>query len=173
MRSKVLAAALFALGSALLAHADTVYTYTGQPFQFVSGPFTTADRITGYVSFSSPLEPNLPLLTPVSPTSFSFIDGVQSYSSADNPFFHLFEFATDAQGTITGWFEGVGTGVSDIETSSNFADISVLDATTLGYVATNTVDGTWTVSTTPEPSTFALFGTGLLGVAATLRMRFA
>ncbi|HEY4757889.1 MAG TPA: hypothetical protein VIH43_04970, partial [Chthoniobacterales bacterium] len=55
------------------------YTYTGTPFTTVNGPYTTSDKVTGFVELMSALGPNLgPGLTSVTPLAFSFFDGVQT-----------------------------------------------------------------------------------------------
>jgi hypothetical protein len=41
------------------ANAEAVYDYTGLPFTTVTGAYTTADRVTGSITVSSPLAANL------------------------------------------------------------------------------------------------------------------
>ena len=36
----------------------TTYQYTGNPFTFVSGPYTTSDFVTAMVTLARPLPPN-------------------------------------------------------------------------------------------------------------------
>ncbi len=72
---------LIALGIARLstasAKADTIYTYTGNDFTTAVAPYTTNDKITGTLTFSSPLDDNL-INETEDPESFSFSDGVQT-----------------------------------------------------------------------------------------------
>ena len=57
----------------------TTYQYTGNPFTFVTGPYTTSDFVTGMVTLAGPLPPNMP--SPVTPTAFTFSDGVQTITN--------------------------------------------------------------------------------------------
>ena len=58
----------------------TTYRYTGNPFTFVSGPYTTSDFVTAMVTLAGPLGANMPL-TDVTPTAFTFSDGVQTITN--------------------------------------------------------------------------------------------
>ena len=59
-----------------------IYTYTGNDFTNVTGPFTTSNYVTGSVTLSAALGDNLgPVM--VTPNAFSFSDGVDTISSTN------------------------------------------------------------------------------------------
>ena len=169
MRIRFLLAAFFLT---LPLMADTVYTYTGNDFTFVSGPFTTSDSITGWFSVASPLGDSLsdPAVTL---TGFSFSDGVNTDTSAqaqtDVPFIQV---TTGATGDITHWDVAFDFDSDlQIQTSNVFGDYSQTNFGSTNVADNSGVPGTWAVSTTasgpsaPEPGTLVLFGTGLAALA--------
>jgi hypothetical protein len=84
--------------------APTRYQYTGNPFTFASGPYTTSDFVTAMITLAGPLGANMPL-TEVTPIAFTLSDGVQTITN-NGPgfvFFTSFLFATDASGAISMW----------------------------------------------------------------------
>jgi hypothetical protein len=96
---------------ASLAQADTVYTYTGYPFEFFvdqdppSGTFTTAMAINGSFTLAAPLGAGSgfnPVDITANVLNFSFSDG-RSTISDDNAVLKSFLFATDPSGKISGW----------------------------------------------------------------------
>ena len=79
-------------------------SYTGNPFTFATGPYTTSDFVTAMITLAGPLGANMPL-TEVTPIAFTLSDGVQTITN-NGPgfvFFTSFLFATDASGTISMW----------------------------------------------------------------------
>jgi hypothetical protein len=89
--------------SVVAAEADTIYTYTGNPFTSVFGPYTTSDRVTGFFDLATPLANNLPE-TVISPISFSFSDGVQTITNTTpGVVVGSFSVATDASGKPEFW----------------------------------------------------------------------
>ena len=191
LRSLVLSAALLVLPLPLMA--DTIYTYTGNPFNTFSpgSPYTTSDFVSGSFTVASPLAANE--ATVVTPISYTFSDGLQSANNSNSSPTSFF-VATNASGDIQAWdltleISSNISGNSFIETfedglSLSFEDLAIPPPTSLGeslqsnQSAFNTFDpGTWTVSTTtaaaatPEPASLLLTATGLLGAAATIRRR--
>jgi hypothetical protein len=115
----------------------------------------------------------------VSPTSFSFTDGVQTLNTPGLKTFFLVD--TDAAGDITHWFvelvAGPGAPVSNIETYTVNFEPGFTKAVDVGEIEANNGQmllgegfvndsGSWTSAPvpTPEPGTFTLFFSGMLGL---------
>lgn len=169
--------ALFVL--ALPAMADPVtYTYTGNDFVAVVGSYTTSDFVSGYFTLAAPLPDNLAFSNNnVSPTAYSFSDGVQTFSSVSPPTNVTFDIATDASGNIIQWDINLGTGPpmdNSVSTDSTSSDVG--EQISAGNFGENIGDpGTWTAMTAtasaPEPEGLGLFTIG--GIALCLvRRRF-
>ncbi len=184
MRKFVLAAALVLLASGAQA---TTYTYTGVNFDAASSPYTTAMSVSGSITLASPLAPNLvgaDLLASLE--SWSFSNGVQTYSSAAPPLFQQVLVSTDANGTIADW--SVGFNISGSQeaviscgslgpapalgtcfSSGPFLPGYDFGGAAFGVSASAPISGSWVL--VPEPSTALLLGLGLTGLAAKGRRR--
>jgi PEP-CTERM motif len=174
------------------ALADTMYTYTGNPFTSGSSgppdaPFTTSDSVSGWFTIAAPLAANLAIGS-ITPTAYSFSNGVETFTNGEP--FSLFTFVvgTDATGAINEW----GIEVNGIEAQHEFLTISSpMQTTDLGtlpppndvsneLIGQNFNDpGTWVSdapppsTVTPEPSSLILLGSGALGLVGIMRQRIS
>lgn len=160
--------------------ADTIYTYTGNPFtDFFNTACPPTCNMSGFFTLSSPLAPNTVVFNLI-PDSFSFTDGsvtITDTNATVSPFgsgqFSDFWVTTNSLGNIVVWntqffsgpnfmFSGtnppgcVGCGV--IDTSGAFVN------TVVGSAFVNDNPGTWSVTPVPEPGSVLFITTGLLGV---------
>jgi hypothetical protein len=171
------------------ARADTVYSYTGNPFtngvtqngltSLPVGPFTANDSVSGSFTVATPLGPLLHLFM-FTPTSFSFTDDVDTLTNLNSTLSSFEEVSTDINGNIVDWHifaRLVGGNNAFIDTlglMGGGADEGIESDNQGHFVeAFNNNDlGTWTVSTTvPEPSSLLLLGSGAIGLAGVLRKR--
>jgi hypothetical protein len=163
-----LIALAFLLLSATGAWADTfTYTYTGNDFTLVQGPYTTSDSVMGTIVLSAPLPANLSSFTDETALliSYSFSDGVQTLTNLNS---HAADFAfqTSPLGAITLWdieFRTVPP-TNEIESAKTAPGVAHdLGAAGLGAAGQNEGDpGVWSV---PEPGTLSMLFSGLLGLA--------
>ena len=156
--------------TAASVQADTMYKYTGNPFTFVSGPYTTSDFVSVMLSLASPLAANMPL-TQVTPTLFSFSDGVQTITNISANEF-LFLFATGPTGNITQWSaDGVLPSGGFIKTTNNGRTVTDKAQTInpTGTALNIGSPGRWVLAAAPDVgSSLTLLSLSLtaLGVAA-------
>lgn len=183
--------ALFALLLPNTLRADTIYTYTGNPYESCQGtyvcngttPFLT---VTIDLSVEGGLLDNLAMGHPIaggdlSPylVSFSFTDGTGlSLTSASAGY--SIDVTTDSNGNIVTWnvqaflFPTVGTGfAAQTELDNVFAfdksqtaSDSLNGISVVGEGQNADIMGVWTATTTnaPEPSSLLLLGLGLFAV---------
>ncbi len=141
------------------------YDYLGNPFTSFAPPYTGNDMVSGWFTVDLSSNLNLPFVAyDTNVVSFSFSDGVQTITEQDSLDKMDFDFATDNLGNIASWFievTVVAFGEPGIVTSTvGFVeDIGVINFTGLAIVQND--PGTWSQTEVPEPSTLALFATGL------------
>lgn len=156
------------------ASATVTYFYTGTDFTAVISPYTTSDKVTGYIVLSSPLLADSPL-TYVQPVAFSFSDGVQTLSYTDtNSDTFIVGVGTGAGGSIDSWYISVAAQVNgvnlkqivttNITNSPGDAGVSAIVVPGEYVAGTTTTPGTW--SAVPEPSTWAMMMAGFLGLGS-------
>jgi hypothetical protein len=192
-------ALLAALALPLPMLADTyTYTYTGNALGSLLNlgepqVFNANNSVIIAFTLSAPLADNLTGFTTqtnIPQISSTASDGYQTFISL-NTTVSLFLVDTDATGKITSWnaIVGVvdGSGTQYLDQSyytpgPYWFDQALFDASSPNVFARaqNTDDqGKWTVTdnvaagVTPEPSSFILLGTGMMGVAVSFRRKLA
>ena len=183
----VCAAALSAMGAAC-ASADTIYAYTGNAFDTFSSPttsYTANDKVTGWFDLTTPLVASSSTLQSPTPVSFSFTDGIQTFTNATTLFMETFNvISTDATGLPLTWSIALRINSADFIITTTeclgnpcaafaFTDLGRISTSNFGY--NSTMAGDWTVTATPIPTTLPLFATGLgaLGLLGWRRKRKA
>lgn len=160
---------LMAIISAPHAQADTVYTYTGNPYTTALSPYTTSMFVSVTFTLAAPLGNNFPFAT-ITPASYSVSDGLQTLTNL-NSTIAFFQVGTGPSGIPTSWTIRVDQGLSSIITDWDSADAAHFsNGTSLGIV--RGAPGTWTVTTsTPEPGTLGSLSTGMIGLGLFLWLK--
>ena len=171
------------------ARADTIYTYTGNPFTDFFGVDSCTNSvgecsISGSFTLAAALPPNLPV-TVLTPLKFSFTDGVNTINNKNQDGTLQMLIATGPGGQILDWsFLNLGSVTVRLSTEGGpfvaIASDETLTQTpvgggvlmTIGGASVDNHPGTWRITTTtatPEPSSLLLLATALLVVAASWR----
>jgi hypothetical protein len=142
---------------------------------FLNGPYTTLDKVTGFITFSAPLGDNYSGNPSATLLSYNFTDGVGPQSAAGSmagglgfPYVMESTFGTDSSGAIVSWnfavtgFSPSGTLTKGIQTkndsgnvfdSGNFVQEGVIE----GEGSVSADPGMWVETVVPEPSVGYLF----------------
>jgi hypothetical protein len=181
---------LMASLGAPMASGSTTYTYTGHDFTIIDGgagsDYTTSDFVSGSFTVDTALADSLPLGNIQSDPgfTFSFSDGIQTFTNLVHPAGVLFQIQTDASGNVEYWNIQIGyvsnnpevftAYYTDPPEPSNVNEDSGQNSTGAG-IQNDLPPGTWATSNSaaPEPSSFVLMFMGLLGAAFIARKRVA
>ena len=178
-------------------NAAVVYSYIGNNYDnIVAGTaFNTDMHITGSFELSDRLAPNLGFTT-ISPTVFSFSNGVETFSNTIPLRSSFFAVSTDSTGDIIDWvvtIEGEypappapGDTQGTILLSPSLDQGIIYECNSFAAqppgacssggvtdLAEANQGGTWSVSTVPVPAAAWLFGSGLLGLLGIARRKKA
>jgi hypothetical protein len=167
----------------LMADTVSVYQYTGGNFNYVVAPITTSDYVTG--TFTTPTLGDNLYQAPLDVYSYDFTDGVDEMTGA---YTVIGNVSTDATGAIVQWSlqlgpDGHGCGLeggyepyaSRSIDQCIFSQGPYVESSNFGETLPDTSASWKLVSSfeTPEPSTLALVGTGILGLAGAARRKFS
>ena len=172
----VIAQGLALLGS-LAANAEVIYSYTGNHFTNVSGPYTTSDMVTVSIELADPIvSPNLQRISPI---SFRFADGVREITDTDTTSADFF-VSTDSMANVSLWLMDADFSGGTIATANlgspnlGIRDVGqsfILDTGNIGVGVVTNDPGVWQLTPVPVPEPSTLAGLGLLGVVFLWRLR--
>ncbi|HEY4008897.1 MAG TPA: PEP-CTERM sorting domain-containing protein [Acidobacteriaceae bacterium] len=166
------------------------YTYTGSPYDFstvdnvdqnppgtVAAPFT-GDSLDGSFEVTGKID-NLSGAK-ITTGAFSFNDGAETISSNTPGDYFYALISTDASGNLTSYSIGAwdptnGSDFLEINSSGSPASFGKIYLSPTDVVAaeTNTLGSFSGPVATPEPSSLALLGSGIIGMAFQLRRRMS
>jgi hypothetical protein len=183
----LLAAAALVLPLSIKAQSN-IYTYTGSAFDFstvdnapqnppgtVAAPYSTSDSVTATFTIDGNIDNLNGGFFDTAP--YSFNDGVQTLNNSNSDLFVY--VVTNGSGDITSYDIGAtsSTDLSDFITFSNLGSPGSQGKFDTGSHFVSAETNTFgTISgpvpaPTPEPSSLALLGSGVLGMAFELRRR--
>jgi hypothetical protein len=146
------------LRAPVVARAEAIYQYFGNPFQMVLGRYSTSDSLSGTIEVASPLAANLANAAIIL-DAWSFADGLKVFTEG-NSTAESAMVSTDGAGHIVNWsfdFSG-GAAVGVMGTFNHGPGDQIDQATDFAgensLASNDSVPGSWTL--VPEPSTAAL-----------------
>jgi hypothetical protein len=177
--SVVVAAALSAMLPAP-SSAATIYTYTGNPFNNVTGVYSNSDSVSGWFELASPLGGGT-ALTDITANveAFAFTDGFQTLTTGVS--INTLLIGTDIFGVPNVWNidlidDLTGAEITSCGVASDCGTVgrdTAFGANDVGAASVRDDPGSWSVSTTPLPAALPLFASGLgaLGLLGWRRKR--
>lgn len=183
MRLSLFVAAALCVSS-LTAHADPVtYTLINSPtFTTVTGAYTKSDKITGSFTLTNAIPPGETGQS-ATPASYSFSDGLNTFTNLNSSIDGFDALGTDASGNINQFEIGIASNTTLasflLEASGGFHQAAANGNSGSGSDFADVLGGNASfqtsapISATPEPSSIALLGTGLLSVAGIVKRRLA
>jgi hypothetical protein len=181
LHSAILSAALL-LSAPLLTAQMTTYDYTGLDYTTVAGgTFNTTEDVSGFFTTAT-LGPSFSGIIST-PVAFSFFDGNQTITDIGPGATGtgLFNITTDINGNIVSADINLANSSDSIKITDDppcaslgscedDSQVTVYGGNNYGIVYAS---GKWNISATPEPSSFVLMSTALLGFAFIARKQLA